>query len=100
MTLPGVYLGVESKINDWLIGRLGASQVYQSLTETEKPYNEKETETTSYMTQFKMTFGLGITFGSFVLDASINEGLLFDGPNFISGSNEIIAHRLSITYNF
>lgn len=100
MTLPGVYVGVESKINDWLIGRMGASQVYQSITETEKPYNEKETEITSYMTQFKMTFGLGITFGSFVLDASINEGLLFDGPNFISGSNEIIAHRLSITYNF
>lgn len=100
MTLPGIYLGVESKINGWLIGRMGASQVYQSITETYKPYNEKETETTSYMTQFKMTFGLGITFGSFVLDASINEGLLFDGPNFISGSEEVIANRLSITYNF
>lgn len=100
MTLPGIYVGVESKINDWLIGRMGAAQVFQSITTTTKPYNEKETETTSYMTQFNMTFGLGITFGSFVLDASINEGLLFDGPNFISGSDEKIANRLSITYNF
>jgi hypothetical protein len=100
MTLPGIYLGLESKISKWLTGRLGAAQVFQSLTETTKLEGEDEEETTSYATEFKMTFGLGITFGNFVLDASFNEGLLFDGPNFISGSTEPIANRLSITYNF
>jgi hypothetical protein len=47
-----------------------------------------------------MTFGLGIMFGQFLLDARINEGLLFSGPNFISGTFEDIAYRISITYSF
>lgn len=100
MTLPGIYMGIESKICDWLIGRLGAAQVFQSTTYTSKPQDGDETETTSYSTEFKMTFGVGITFGSFLLDMAINEGLLFDGPNFISGTQEPIASRLSITYAF
>jgi hypothetical protein len=93
-------MGIESKIADWLIGRLGAAQVFQSTTFTSKPDGGDETETTSYATEFKMTFGVGITFGSFLLDMAINEGLLFDGPNFISGTQEPIASRLSITYAF
>lgn len=100
MTLPGIFLGVESKISKWLTGRLGAAQVFQSQTYTEKLEGQKETKETSYATEFKMTFGLGMTFGNFVLDAAFNEGLLFDGPYFISGSAEPIANRLSITYNF
>ena len=100
MTLPGIYLGIESKVVDWCIARLGAAQVFQSTTFTSKPDGGDETETTSYETQFKMTFGLGIMFGNFLLDAAINEGLLFDGPNFISGTQEPIASRLSITYSF
>ncbi len=100
MTLPGIYLGIESKIAEWLIGRLGAAQVFQSTTFTSKPDGGSETETTSYETQFKMTFGVGIMFGNFLLDAAINEGIFFDGPNFISGTQEPIATRLSITYSF
>jgi hypothetical protein len=100
MTLPGIYMGIESKISDWLIGRFGAAQVFQSTTFTSKPDGGSETETTSYASEFKMTFGLGVSFGSFLLDMAINEGLLFDGPNFISGTNEPIATRLSITYAF
>jgi hypothetical protein len=100
MTLPGIFLGLESKISKWLTGRLGAAQVFQSVTETYKPEGGSEIESKSYSTEFKMTFGLGITLGNFVLDAAFNEGLLFDGPYFISGSAEPIANRLSITYNF
>jgi hypothetical protein len=99
-TLPGIYAGVESQIKPWLIGRLGAAQVYQNVKATEKLSRGRETESSSKASQFKLTFGLGLKFGSFLLDASINEGLLFDGPNFISGSNEIIAERISMTYNF
>ncbi len=100
MTMPGIFLGLESKISKWLTGRLGAAQVFQSETTTYKPEGASETKSTSYATEFKMTFGLGITFGNFMLDAAFNEGLLFDGPYFISGSAEPIANRLSITYNF
>jgi hypothetical protein len=100
MTLPGIYIGLESKISKWLIGRFGAAQVFQSQTSSEKPEGGSEMETKTYSTEFKMTFGVGIMMGNFLLDASINEGLLFDGPNFISGSTEPMANRLSLTYNF
>ncbi|NIA31792.1 MAG: hypothetical protein GWP06_18015, partial [Actinobacteria bacterium] len=30
-TLPGLYMGVESQINKWFTGRLGAAQVFQSM---------------------------------------------------------------------
>lgn len=99
-TLPGIYLGVESNIRSWLIGRLGAAQVHQKYTETSKPQQGSEIENSSYSSEFKLTFGMALIFGSFTLDASINEGLLFDGPNIISGSNEPLSNQLSITYQF
>jgi hypothetical protein len=99
MTMPGIYFGVESTISKWLIGRLGAAQVHQKFTEKSE-IDDFSSENSSYRTQFRMTFGLGITFGDFLLDASFNEGLLFDGPNFISGTGEPLAHRLSLTYSF
>ena len=30
---------------------------------------------------FALFFGFGVNFGNFTLDASINEGLFFDGPD-------------------
>jgi hypothetical protein len=99
-TLPGFYMGVESKIKPWLTGRLGVAQVYQSLTGKEKPEGLPETKSTRRQSQYKVSFGLGISFGDFILDAAINEGLFFDGPNFISGGVNAMANKLSVTYKF
>jgi hypothetical protein len=99
-TFPGLYMGVESEIKPWLTGRLGAAQVYQSRTLKFKPAGGTETKSTSRSSQFNVSFGLGFNFGDFVLDAAINEGLFFDGPNFISGGTNPMANRLSLTYNF
>jgi len=98
--LPGIYLGIESEISSWLIGRIGAAQTYKSITDTYKPDVGDEEEETNFEKEFKMTFGVGIMFGNFLLDAAINEGLLFAGPNIISGTIQDFAYRLSITYNF
>lgn len=99
-TLPGLYFGVESKISKYFIGRLGGAQVFQSVYHSNKPVTGKETTSTTYNTQFKVTFGLGIVFGKFTLDASINESLLFDGPNVLSGSSVPLASKLSLTYGY
>lgn len=99
-TLPGIYLGVESKIKPWLIGRLGAAQVFQSISETTKPDGGDEVTTTTRDSQYNVTFGLGIVLGDFIVDLALNEGLLFDGPNFISGTNERVSNRLSVSYSF
>jgi len=100
LILPGIYLGVESYITSWLIGRLGAAQVYQKITEKFTPSGGDAIEETYFDKDFQMTFGLGIMFGRFLLDARLNEGLLFTGPNFISGAFEDMAYRISITYDF
>ena len=100
ITLPGFYLGAESKIKKWLTGRLGASQVYQSVSSTFKPETGSEEKYSHTASQYNVSFGLGFHFGDFVLDAAVNEGLFFDGPNFISGTNEPMSRRLSLTYSF
>jgi hypothetical protein len=99
-TLPGIYIGVEAQVKSWLIGRLGARQVYQSISEKTKPDVGDETEDVTYSSSFGVSFGLGILFGSLQLDAQFNEGILFDGPNFISGYDNALANRISMTYHF
>jgi hypothetical protein len=99
-TLPGLYLGLESQINSWLTGRVGAAQVFQATKDTYKPHTGAKRETTTRSSDYKLYFGIGLHFGSFLLDAAINEGLFFDGPNVISGLNNQVANRLSLTYKF
>jgi len=97
---PGFYLGTESQINKWLTGRIGATQVYQSISTKTLPAGGTESELLERYKHFQITFGLGLVLNAFTLDFSFNEGLLFDGPNFISGTNETIANKISITYDF
>jgi hypothetical protein len=99
ITLPGIYFGIESRISKWFIGRLGAAQVHQRISDKFEQ-DDYSSENVYAQTQFRMSFGLGITLGKFLLDASVNEGLLFDGPNFISGTGEALTNRLSLTYSF
>jgi hypothetical protein len=100
ITLPGLYMGVESKIKSWLTGRLGAAQVWQNTKHKISPTGGTSTESSARTSQYNVSFGLGFNFGDFDIDAAINEGLFFDGPNFISGTNEPLATRLAVIYNF
>jgi hypothetical protein len=99
-TMPGLYMGLESRINSWLTGRVGAAQVFQTVKTKTKPFNGTETEDSDYNSNYDLYFGIGVNFANFTLDAAINEGLFFDGPNFISGTTNAIANRLSLTYKF
>lgn len=100
MILPGIYLGSEINVTSWLTARIGAKKIFAKETEINNPKGLSEVKDSSYKTSYNMTFGLGIHFHNFNLDAVFNEGLLFDGPNFISGSNNSLANRLSLTYTF
>lgn len=100
IVFPGIYAGVESQIKPWLVGRFGAAQVYKSITTSIKPYQGQEEKTKTVSKDFALTFGLGFNFGRFSVDAYINEGLFFDGPNIISGTSQTMASKLSVTYNF
>ncbi|MDI6792079.1 MAG: hypothetical protein QME81_04330 [bacterium] len=99
ITFPRIVMGIESQIKSWLVGRIGASQVYQSDFTEVKPPTGSTTETKEWDKAFDLSFGLGINFGNFSLDALINEGIFFDGPHFISGQSNQMSSMLSATYN-
>ncbi len=100
MILPGIYVGSEINITPWLVGRLGAKKIFAKASSSQKYSNQPETSGSGYVTSYNMTFGIGVHIGNLQIDATFNEGLLFDGPNFISGTGEPIAHRLSISYSY
>ncbi|MCI0513572.1 hypothetical protein L0128_10200 [candidate division KSB1 bacterium] len=99
-TLPGFFIGIESTLKPWLIGRLGATQFYTTNTTKDEPAQGEDTEQSSNDSSFNLNFGFAVKIGGFLLDAFFNENLFFDGPNFISGQTNTIAHRVSVTYTF
>ncbi|MBN1154738.1 hypothetical protein JXB12_07445 [candidate division KSB1 bacterium] len=99
-TLPAIYLGVESRISKWLTGRLGAKQSYYTNKLINEPDEGDKTEVSIQDSEFHFSFGFGVRFNSFILDASFNEGLLFDGPNFISGTSNGMTNKISLVYLF
>lgn len=100
LTYPGIYFGVETQISKWLIGRFGAAQIYQLSKDKADLDNGEKTESSSRSSSFNATFGLAFKLSDLQLDIVFNEGLIFDGPEFISGSNETLADKISLTYKF
>ena len=99
-TFPRLYLGAETNIKNWLIGRIGANRGYQKVTTKIKPSGANENETSFQTSPYNVSFGLGLKFGRFLIDLDINDGVLFEGPNFLSGTFRDFSNRVSVTYNF
>lgn len=99
-TLPRLYLGVETKVKGWLVGRIGANRAYQTRKTETKPAQGDAFETSFQTSPYNVSFGLGIQFGKFLIDLDINDGLLFEGPNFISGRLRDVANQVSVSYVF
>jgi hypothetical protein len=95
-----VKFGVESKIKPWLCARFGGVKEYMKTKETMTPWEGDDAITTTFDQDFKLTFGLGLTFGKVVLDVNLEEGLLLDGPNFITGAVNPWASEITVKYNF
>jgi hypothetical protein len=98
--LPRMYLGVEGKIKKRLVGRIGAIRSYQTVKTETKPTQGAGTETSFQTSPYNVTFGLGLRIGKFLIDLDINDGMFFEGPNFISGQLRDLANRVSISYLF
>jgi hypothetical protein len=99
-SLPRTYLGVESKFWKRIVGRIGAIRSYDTIKTKAEPAQENSTETSFQTSPYNVTFGLGINVGSFLIDVDINDGMFFQGPNFISGQLRDLANRVSISYLF
>jgi len=99
-TIPRLYLGAETTIRSWLIGRIGANRAYQKITTKTKPDQADAWETSYQTSVYNVSFGLGLKFGRFLIDLDINDGMFFEGPNIISGRFRDFSNRVSISYLF
>lgn len=99
-TFPRLYMGVEAKIKNGIVGRVGAFRDYQTQTIETKPAQGDATETSFQTSRYNVSFGLGIKVGKFLVDLDINDGMFFQGPNFISGQLRDLANQVSISYVF
>lgn len=99
-TFPGWNIGAEWYTTDWLIARLG----YIAITQT------NDVETAASLTQINETtttnfgptgfiFGIGLRFGDFSLEATVNDDVLRQGFNNIGGGGPTFSY-LSTSYAF
>ncbi len=91
ITIPEISGGVEQEIGKWLIFRAGA--VSETIYYTKGDFN---TLGTNYTTNF----GIGMHWDNFMMDATISEGFLHDGPYMVGGNANGFMGSLAATYNF
>lgn len=89
------FFAMEAEINGWLTGRVGASQS-NTMIKTENTFEDTSRgdpvtdEQTLNESAFQISFGLGVKLGdNFMVDGVFNEDLLYNGPNFVTGDNEV-----------
>lgn len=88
LTFPLWNLGLEWKMNDWLVGRLGyvgsTNQVTTESSNGATPPAVDENATTGFI-PYGATIGLGFRLGNFSLDGTVNVEVLRQGLNNIGG---------------
>ena len=89
--IPRVTGGVEQEIGKWLIFRAGAASVTEYY---------KVGDFNMFTSGFETNFGVGLHWDNFVMDATISEGFLHDGPYMVGGVDNGFMGSLAATYNF
>lgn len=104
--VPIVFAALETRVNPWLTLRFGAQQgAFYS-------YEVKENDTdyygddysgsyTVHHSWFAMNLGCGVKLGTLMLDATLNQDFVHNGPYLISGeSTSYLFPKVSATYTF
>jgi len=89
--IPRVTGGVEQEIGKWLVFRAGAASVSEYYSTGD--FNQ-------FTSGFETNFGVGLHWDNFIMDATINEGFLHDGPYMVGGADNGFMGSLAATYNF
>jgi hypothetical protein len=91
-------LGVEWKMNDWFVARLGyVASTGKQTSETTNNGVTSENISTFFLPAPGATVGVGFRLGSFSLDATVNEDVLRQGLANIGGNGPTLAY-LSASY--
>jgi hypothetical protein len=93
LVFPAWNLGAEWFLTDWLIGRAG--YVASTFSETSQSAASSTTVDENTRTNFgrgDVRLGVGFRFGSFSLDATVNDDVLREGFNLIGGGTKSFAY--------
>lgn len=91
ITIPRITGGVEQHIGKWLVFRAGAVSNTRYWSSG---------DSNSMQTSFNTNFGVGLKWDNFILDATISEGFLHDGPYMIGGDSNGFMGEVAATYSF
>jgi hypothetical protein len=102
--LPGVHLGADISLTEWLSFRSGAQYMWSVNTTSQETDDGDDTESASGsqgdfsdpgdLTSpggFGWNAGFGLEVGDFNFDGSLQHGFLLNGPNFIGGGAGFMA---------
>ncbi|MFO7626806.1 MAG: hypothetical protein R6V62_06085 [Candidatus Fermentibacteraceae bacterium] len=91
ITVPRLSGGVEQSIGKYFILRAGATSNTQYWSWG---------DTNELTTGFNTNFGVGLKWDNFILDATIAEDFLHDGPYMVGGVGNGFLGQVAATYNF
>jgi len=91
ITVPEISGGVEQEIGKWLVFRAGA--VSETIYYSKGDFN-------NFGTAYTTNFGIGMHWDNFMMDATISEGFLHNGPYMVGGNANGFMGSLAATYNF
>ena len=95
--IPQIKFGVEQYIGKWLVARAGGQSVTEIASYTNPASgNEIEEITTGIMT----SFGIGLYWDNFMLDAVISDDFVHAGPYMIGGEDNGFLGNIAAVYNF
>jgi len=97
---PGFHMALETRITDWITGRLGFTK---SISSNKTELNNATITSSGLVANTDATtinLGAGFHFGRFSIDATVSETWLKQGPNFVSGQNTDLFGTISASYNF
>lgn len=98
LTFPLWNLGLEWKMNDWLIGRMGYVGATSSVTtETAATATTINEAVATQFLPYGATFGLGFRLGNFSLDGTVNVEVIRQGLNNIGNFGPTFAY-MSASY--
>jgi hypothetical protein len=104
--MPILFAALETRVNPWLTLRFGAQQgaFYSDKTESldTDVYGDANSGSYTYHhSWFAMRLGAGVKLGTLMLDATLNENFVHNGPYLISGeSTSYLFPKVSATYTF
>ena len=100
--LPILFLGLEHRFRDWLVGRGGASTAMANWSAGEEHSVESVANTNWLWADFDFALGIGLEFTNFTIDATLNQNYPFTGFWFVSGQStpRDLFGQVSFTYTY